>query len=167
MDLRESQAMTYEVGVSLQQQGGLAHDLVDGEMPAPPPGSRLRPARRGEGEESPALLAGRAAVAALGGGIAEQIATVASQIHERLSREDVEPDPSPPTVDLSSTGRTPTRRNRAYVVDCVEVQFGLNATAKSGVGLAIFADVGGSSSIQVTLTIKRTYEGQRPAESDQ
>ncbi len=148
-------AMDYQIGVSISDHSLLASgdDPVIDDLPDRRSGG-LKPVGkpRNRGASSPIQLPGGEAVLALAGGIADQISTMARQIHDRLSAEE-----SASRIDLD-TPVPPDRRS--FEVDTVTVEFGLTASAKSGVGLAVLADIGGSSSINVTMTIKRV----RPTE---
>lgn len=81
---------------------------------------------------------GKEFVEALASGIGDQIAAMAKQIHERIDLEERRP-------------RDPQR----LAIDTITVSFGIGAKAGMGRAFAVFADVGGESSIEVTLTLKR------------
>ena len=154
MDLRDRErVLDYEIGVSITEE---RHDPTPSSGPddqeyTPTAGSRLKPAgkpSRGGGPWTD-QLPGKEAVLALAGGIADQIAAMAGQIHTKLAEGGPDAGPlvaregEPAEIDLADRSSAQHRKASTYAIDTVTVEFGLTASAKSGAGSAIFADVEG------------------------
>lgn len=128
----------FEIGVSIAEPPMRPSHI---DVTSPDSG-RWEPAGRSdsqaEAQRRADQLLGKEFVDALASGIGDQIAAMALKVHERLDHDPEQP-PRPGRLG----------------VDSITIKFGIGVKAGMGRALAVFADIGGESSIEVTLTLKR------------